>query len=150
MSELESLVEELSDMNRRRADRVLDGRIFKAIEETGDDIWRQFDDVWHRQDPDDKVAFDPPPHYTSSVDEAMKIVPAFDVERCGVWWRMNQTGGSNGSGKNFYIANVHVIIDTISKDFIGMGDAAIALTTAALRARLALSKGRSEWTPDAA
>lgn len=54
-------------------DRVLDGEAFKALEERPGDDWSNnfSDDVWHRRDPEDSAAFDPPPHYGGSLDAAL-------------------------------------------------------------------------------
>lgn len=142
MSELEALIEILGDINLRRASREIDGRLFKLIYEKPGDVWDEFGEgVWHRRDPEDTCAYDPPPAYTASLDEAMKLVPGMDMANTGVWWSIQQTGGSNGSGKSFYIARVYVVLGERSKEFVGFGEAPIALATAALRSRLALSRG---------
>jgi len=56
----------------REPDRVLDGLLFKTLEEKPGDVWSDAfgDDVWHRRDPDDTVAYEGPPAYTSSLDAA--------------------------------------------------------------------------------
>jgi hypothetical protein len=87
--------------------RETDGLIFKALEQREEDMWTTFgdDEVWHRQDPNDHCAYDPPPLYTASLDVAMTLrldwmsielcesaVPASSPElrftRCRIWdWR---------------------------------------------------------------
>jgi hypothetical protein len=53
-------------------DRTLDGEAFRALEGKEDDDWSNdfSDEVWHRRDPEDSAAFDPPPHYGGSLDAA--------------------------------------------------------------------------------
>lgn len=70
MTDMEDLARRYHDA--AAPDRTLDGEAFKALEErTGDDWSNDFsDEVWHRRDPEDSVAFDPPPHYGGSVDAA--------------------------------------------------------------------------------
>lgn len=55
--------------------RETDGLIFKALEQRDGDVWTTFgdDNVWHRRDPKDRVAYDPPPDYTRSLDAAMTL-----------------------------------------------------------------------------
>lgn len=57
--------------------RLADGEIFRAVCGRPGDVWRQFgdDDIWHRQDPKDTVAYEPPPYYTASIDAALTLVP---------------------------------------------------------------------------
>jgi hypothetical protein len=75
MRDFEELAEmaEAADGGSRR----LDGLIFRALEQREGDVWVEFgdDDVWHRQDPDDRVAYDTPPRYTGSIDVAAKAAP---------------------------------------------------------------------------
>lgn len=58
--------------------RELDGLIWKAACEKPGDIWsRDLIDgnIWMRQDPEDTVAYEAPPAYTTSLDAAMTLVP---------------------------------------------------------------------------
>jgi len=56
--------------------RKLDGMIFKAVFGKPQDRWELFeDDVWMRQYPEDRCAYDPPPHYTTSIDAAITLIP---------------------------------------------------------------------------
>lgn len=53
--------------------RVLDGIVFRKMTEIEGDDWQQmdadgFEDVWHRRDPEDSVAFDTPPKCSTSLD----------------------------------------------------------------------------------
>lgn len=62
--------------------RELDGLIWKAACEKPGDIWsRDLIDgnIWMRQDPEDTVAYEAPPAYTTSLDAAMTLV-------LGGWW----------------------------------------------------------------
>lgn len=59
----------------RTPDRHLEGEIFHTLHfvEDDKDNWSNnfTDDVWCRRDPNDGVAFDTPPPYTSSIDGAL-------------------------------------------------------------------------------
>jgi hypothetical protein len=62
----------------REGSRELDGLIWKAACEKPGDIWsRDLIDgnIWMRQDPEDTVAYEAPPAYTTSLDAAMTLVP---------------------------------------------------------------------------
>lgn len=62
-------------------DRVLDGDIWIAINGWQErDGCRIPDGVWHRQDPNDRIAFEAPPAFTASIDAAVSLVPD------GHWW----------------------------------------------------------------
>jgi len=60
-------------------DRELDGLIFRALNPDGD--FHQIDGVWHMRDIEDHGAFEAPPHFTSSRDAAMSIVPDYAFEQ---------------------------------------------------------------------
>lgn len=55
-----------------RAGRALDGMVFKALYPTRK--WELMGGVWHAEDPEDAVAYDPPPHYSTSIDAARKAM----------------------------------------------------------------------------
>jgi hypothetical protein len=112
---LEQLIERLE--RAREPSRALDGLIFKATQEKLGDVWsEEIGDVWHRQDPEDRVAYDPPPYFTGSVDAALTLVPEGDG------WSVQ--GNTNVS---------HAMVGSYS----GYGSSpARALSAAALRARL--------------
>lgn len=82
MTDLTKLVERLEQATG--PDRVLDGLIFKvcagAVVQPQDawnfrPTWQDFDGVWHLQDRNDKCAYEPPPHFTGSIDAALTLVP---------------------------------------------------------------------------
>lgn len=57
-------------------DRVLDGMIFKACFHREGDVWEKiFDDIWHRQDREDSVAYQSPEYFTENLDAALTLVP---------------------------------------------------------------------------
>lgn len=87
-------------------DRELDGLIFKALEQREKDMWTTFgdDNVWHRRDPQDHAAFDPPLSYTKSIEAAKTLLldwmsiemtesaPEPQFTRCRIWdWRRSPT-----------------------------------------------------------
>lgn len=75
--------------------------------------------------------------YTASIDAALTLVPEAHGG-AGLWWELNSTGGSHGSGKSFYIARTAVYRDGAEamERFTGIGSTpAIALCIAALEAR---------------
>lgn len=57
-------------------DRQLDGLIFKTLYQRDEDMWTTFgdEDVWHRRDPSDHCAYDPPPNYTACMADAVTLV----------------------------------------------------------------------------
>lgn len=73
--------------------RVLEGRIFKALEEKPGDDWSDDfeEDVWHRRDPEDHCAFDVPPRYLTDATTALSTRTrakgeVFEItERDGRW-----------------------------------------------------------------
>ena len=70
LSELIARVEKASGQSRE-----LDGLIFKVVFEKPGDVWSDDFGGWHRQDPDDHCAFEPPPSFTASIDTALTLVP---------------------------------------------------------------------------
>jgi len=53
----------------------LDGLVFKLTTDASHERWTTFNHVWHLQDLEDSVAYEPPPPYTTSIDAAMTLVP---------------------------------------------------------------------------
>jgi hypothetical protein len=55
----------------RAPNRQLDGEIFRTLEAKEGDVWSDMfgdDDVWHRNDAEDRAAWDGPAPYTGSID----------------------------------------------------------------------------------
>src|SRR6185295_4669336 len=68
--------------------RELDGEIWRHIEPNAD--WHHLDIggdqyIWHQRDSKDSIAFEAPPHYTTSLDTALMLVPE------GWFWRVGRT-----------------------------------------------------------
>ena len=112
-------------------DRVLDGDIWIAINGWQErDGCRIPDGVWHRQDPNDRIAFEAPPAFTASIDAALTLVP----KGCG--WSAHYVRPSD-------YAPFRGIAEAFDESGNWLHDAdaatpALALCAAALRARLAM------------
>lgn len=61
--------------NATGPDREIDGGIWKALTEKTGDVWSDniVGDVWHLQDPQDTIAYEPPPYITASIDAALAL-----------------------------------------------------------------------------
>ena len=69
---LDGLIERVAEASK--GDRILDGDIWHALEASDDDVWwRMGTGVWHKQDPNDTVAYEPPQRFTSSADAALGL-----------------------------------------------------------------------------
>lgn len=69
-------------------DRELDGDIWRTVNGWSEGDGAIMCGTWHRRDPDDTVAFEPPPESTASLDAAKTLVPegwfwALVMRRCG-------------------------------------------------------------------
>ncbi|MFZ3482012.1 hypothetical protein [Sphingomonas sp. 3-13AW] len=56
--------------------RVTDGLIFRSHEDEEGDVWSDLvgdDNVWHRRDPEDRTAWQPPQHYTTNFGVALSM-----------------------------------------------------------------------------
>lgn len=51
--------------------KQLDGHIFKFLNKN--EVFEDFDGVLYMQDKNDKIAYESPPDYTSSIDTALKL-----------------------------------------------------------------------------
>ena len=113
--------------------RELDGLIFRATHQDQEPAhWDKYgaEDAWCHQDPDDKIAWETPPHYTTSLDAALTLVPE------GWWLHLEQCGGATGSGKSFWHAELFWSDGTDQDKKWGMNVVpALALCIACLRAR---------------
>lgn len=124
---LEALARRCEDAGE--GSREIDGEIFKAACNCPGDEWWRFDDgLWCRQDKEDRVAFDLPPSYTTSLDAAMTLVPA------EAFWRL----GHDGDGADPSEFRAQIIIPRLGgTDARGLAicsTPALSLTAAALRA----------------
>jgi len=85
------------------------------------------------------------PSYMSSIDAALTLVPTETRSEHGLWWFMEQSGGSLGTGKSFHccrIARIWPLGDGKhgSEEYSGFGPAPIAICIAALKARAAIAR----------
>ncbi len=120
-------------------DRILDGRVFKAIHGGEGDWSDEFEDeVWHRRDPNDAAAFDAPPTYSSTYEAAASTLPE------GTWIVHASQDGPNGRW------NVRLGADGVDeKDLAGQGPSLPrAVLDASLNARLVLDMNSRESTKD--
>lgn len=70
-------------------DREIDGEAWKLFVEKPGDVWSDEFGVWHLQDPNDTIAWEPPPYLTSSLDAVLSL-----VERVRPGWGWQVNGGS--------------------------------------------------------
>lgn len=105
--------------------RELDGLIYRAINpQIPEEDWHESGGVWYSRDPIDRIAFDVPPDYTTSIDAALQLVPE--------GWRMYSL--------RWYALNVMATIwdgEMIPGKMIDAGGRtpALALCIASLKAR---------------
>lgn len=72
------------------ADRGLDGLVWKSLVEKPGDVWREFEDTWCLQWPDDTVAYDMPPQLTTSLDAVVSLI---EQKIPGWHWSVSQQVG---------------------------------------------------------
>ena len=128
-----TFVDVLAMLNAMTApSRMVDGMIWRVVEPDADwrlayrDVGSGEDPVWERRDAQDPIAFDPPPYFTSSLDEALELLP----EGCTSW--------SSGVSRLHAWAEVREGMNT----YAGTSDwrvPAVALCVSMIRARSALA-----------
>jgi hypothetical protein len=80
-------------------DRALDGEIWREVNGWPIEAGFEFGSgIWHRQDPKDLCAYEAPPLFTSSIDDAMTLVPEGWLWTVATYW-------CDGSAKPPYFAD---------------------------------------------